>query len=96
MPYCVASCLPDFILHVSMLILKNASGMFLQAEEADGASFAQPLRRYANMVADDMRMSHRGTLGGNGKLKAGAAVTSQPQVHCCADSSMLIVIVMQV
>ena len=59
--------------------------MFLQAEETDGATFAQPLRRYANMVADDMRMSHRGTLA-NGKLKLGKAVTSQPQVGHCVDS----------
>ena len=50
-----------------------------QAERADGASFAEPLRRYANTVAKDLRLGHRGTLT-DGTLKAGNAVTKAPEV----------------
>lgn len=51
----------------------------LQAEAADGISFSEPLRRYANSVATDMKLAHRGTLV-NGELKAGSSVNSNPQV----------------
>ena len=52
--------------------------MACQAEHADGASFEDPLRRYANTVAKDMRLSHRGTLT-DGVLKAGSAATQAPE-----------------
>ena len=54
----------------------------VQAEAADDVSFANPLRRYANTVASDMRLSHRGTLT-DGKLKAGSPATKAPEVRCC-------------
>ena len=50
-----------------------------QAECADNATFAGPLRRYANAVAADMRLAHRGTLI-NGTLKAGNAIDTKPEV----------------
>lgn len=57
--------------------------LHLQAEAADGISFAQPLRRYANTVAEDIKLSHRGTLV-NGELKAGAAFGKVPEVNSAA------------
>ena len=61
-------------------------GSCVQAEAADGTSFSDPLRRYANSIALDTRLSHRGTLT-NGELKAGAPINSNPQVilrtSCC-------------
>lgn len=50
-----------------------------QAERADGTSYLAPLRRYANAVATDMRLSYRGTLT-NGTLKAGNAISNEPEV----------------
>ena len=53
----------------------------VQAEAADDVSFANPLRRYANTMASDMRLSHRVTLT-DGKLKAGSPATKAPGVRC--------------
>lgn len=52
----------------------------MQTEAADGMSFSEPLRRYANSVALDLKLAHRGTLA-NGELKAGAPVNTTPQVQ---------------
>lgn len=46
----------------------------------DGAYFADPLRRYANSVANDMKLCYRGTLT-DGELKSGAQITKQPEVR---------------
>ena len=51
-----------------------------QAERADSAIFGEPLRRYANTVAADMRLAHRGALM-NGTLKAGNAIDTKPEVN---------------
>jgi hypothetical protein len=51
----------------------------VQAEATDGMSFTEPLRRYANAVARDIKLGHRGTLT-NGELKAGTPVTNTPEV----------------
>ena len=67
-----------------LLILAHA----VQAEAADGVSFSQPLRRYANTVASDMRLSYRGTLT-DGKLKAGGSATKAPEVRLSAAAAAL-------
>lgn len=53
--------------------------VLLQAEASAGVSYSEPLRRYANSVATDMKLSYRATLT-NGDLKAGPPVNSNPQV----------------
>lgn len=52
----------------------------MQAEEVDGLSFAQPLRRYANSVGTDTKLGYRGTLI-NGELKAGSNIGNAPEVR---------------
>ena len=42
-------------------------------------SLAEPLRRYANISAKDLRLNQRGTLV-NGELKTGATKSVAPQV----------------
>ena len=51
----------------------------LQAEEVDGVSHSDPLRRFANSAARDPNFGHRGVLC-EGVLKAGEAVTEIPEV----------------
>ena len=51
-----------------------------QTEQAEGTSFSEPLRRYANAGATDVKLGHRGTLT-NGELKAGAPIAKTPEVH---------------
>ena len=64
------------------LLLKRLKLASLQAEAADDVSFANPLRRYANTVASDMRLSYRGTLT-DGKLKAASSPANKaPEVSC--------------
>ena len=39
-----------------------------------------PLRRYANSAAHDMKLCHRGTLV-DGELKAGTPINKEPEVR---------------
>lgn len=61
----------------------------MQAEAADGVSFAEPLRRYANSVAGDLKLCHRGVLI-DGELKTSAALTKQPQARPFPTSGMIL------
>ena len=57
-----------------------------RAEAAEGVSFAEPLRRYANCAAPDFKLSARGIIV-NGELKTGAPVTKAPEVCICTSLS---------
>ena len=51
----------------------------MQTEAAEGLNFSQPLRRYANSVAEDLKLCYRGTLT-NGELRTGSTIGKTPEV----------------